>query len=75
MFVFRVDGYFLYDVFENLFKRGEFYCNIWVMIGFVDDEVFIFILSIFDKFGGYDVYFYEVLLDEFSLGFFYREKV
>lgn len=45
------------------------------MIGFVYDEVFIFILSIFDKFGGYDVYFYEVLLDEFSLGFFNREKV
>ncbi|XP_065932536.1 neuroligin-4, Y-linked isoform X2 [Magallana gigas] len=71
----RVDGYFLHDVPENLLKRGEFHNNIRVMTGFVDDEASIFIPSIFDKSGGYDVHFYEALLDELSSGFLHREKV
>lgn len=45
------------------------------MTGFVDDEASIFIPSIFDKSGGYDVHFYEALLDELSSGFLHREKV
>lgn len=45
------------------------------MTGFVHDEASIFIPSIFDKSGGYDVHFYEALLDELSSGFLNREKV
>lgn len=71
----RVDGYFLHDVPENLLRRGEFHHNIRVLTGFVNDEASIFIPSIFDEYGGYDVTYYKTLLDDIGSGFLHKEKV
>lgn len=45
------------------------------MTGFVNDEASIFIPSIFDEYGGYDVTYYKTLLDDIGSGFLHKEKV
>ncbi|XP_061188779.1 acetylcholinesterase-like [Saccostrea echinata] len=71
----RVDGYFIHDVPENLLDKGNFNKNIRVMTGFVPNESADEIPDIFNSNGGYDVTYYNSLLDNWSRRFLHGHKV